>query len=248
MKITHTMAVSLLLSVNCLAGTIIASGDSSIGNSVTGGNAKFFNNVLGSGTNVLIQELDSGTASYGANIAAYYSTLAGVTATQTTSTSVTSLGGVNLFITMLPQSAYSAAELSAMSSFLGSGGTLFFIGESSGYAAGGVADPIITSTLSALGSTLTMSGNDGSIYPQTAIVVPNALTAGVSGFTYGFTSFVSGGTALFDTNGVSSASAPFVEVQTVGGTASTPEPVSAALTIVGLSLLAQRRKKHLRVS
>ena len=111
MKISFIIAGVVLLSLNSFAGTIIASGDSNIADSsLTGGNAAFFSNVLGSGTNVLIQELDPGTAAFGGNIASYYNGLAGVTATQTTSTAVSSLAGVNLFITMLPQGAYSGAE------------------------------------------------------------------------------------------------------------------------------------------
>jgi hypothetical protein len=246
MGIIHIVAGMVLLSLNSFAGTVIASGDSNIATSMTGGNATFFTNVLGSGTGVLIQELESVTAASGVNIANYYNGLPGVTATQTTATSVTSLAGVNLFITILPQAAYSADEISAMSSFLSGGGTLFFIGESSGYSGGGVADPIITSTLSALGSTMTMSGNDGSFYSRNAVVVSNPLTAGVGTFTYGFTSFVSGGTALFDTNPGAAQGSPFVEVQTVGGTSTTPEPVSEVLTLgglAGLGLLARRKKK-----
>jgi uncharacterized protein (TIGR03382 family) len=165
--------------------------------------------------------------------------LGGVTATQSTAASITSLAGVNLFISMLPQSAYSSGEISAMQSLLASGGTIFFIGESTGYSPGGVADPIITSTLATLGSTMTMAGNDGTVYPVAATVLANALTAGVSSFTYGFTSFVTGGTALFDTQGGS----PFIAVDTVG--AATPEPVTALMTLgglAGLGLLARRKK------
>jgi hypothetical protein len=62
----------------------------------------------------------------------------------------------------------------------------------------------------------------------------------------GDTSFVSGGTALFDTNPGAAQGSPFVEVQTVGGTSTTPEPVSEVLTLgglAGLGLLARRKKK-----
>ena len=118
-------------------------------------------------------------------------------------------------------------------------GTIFFIGESTGYGPGGTADPIITSTLATLGSTMTMAGNDGTVYPVSATVLANALTAGVSSFNYGFTSFVTGGTALFNTQGGS----PFIAVQTVG--AATPEPVTGLMTLgglAGLGLLARRKR------
>jgi hypothetical protein len=94
LKITLIIAGVVLLSLNSFAGTIIASGDSHIAQIVTAGNATFFSNVLGSGTSVLIQELDPGVpATYGGNIARYYNGLSGVTATQTTATSDSSLAG-----------------------------------------------------------------------------------------------------------------------------------------------------------
>ena len=241
MKLSFLYAAAFLaLALNASGGTLIVSGDSSIAYSVTGGNATFFSNVLGSGTSVLIQELESQTAGNGANIAAYYNGTAGVTATQTTATSVSDLGGVNLFISMLPQSAYSAAELSAMSTLLSAGGTLFLIGESSGYAGGNTAMPYLNGALTSLGSSLTIGGSDGSAYPVTAITVPNALTSGVTNFQYGFTALVSGGTPLFQTvNGT-----PFVEVQTLGGTA-TPEPASAWMVLGAIAMggFLLRRKK-----
>jgi hypothetical protein len=243
MKIAYLVIGLVALSAHSFAGSIIASGDSNIAESVTGGNATFFDNVLGAGKSVLIQELDPGTAGFGANLASFYNGLGGgVTATQTTSTSLASLSGVNLFITMLPQSSYSASELSAMTSLLNTGGTIFFIGESTGYGPGNVTDPIITSTLAALGSTMTMAGNDGTVYPVAAGVVANPLTAGVASFTYGFTSLVSGGTPLF----LAQDGNPFIEVQSTS--ASTPEPVSGFLMLsglTGLGLLAQRKKDPL---
>ena len=240
MRYSHLMAGAFALSLQAFGGTIVTSGDSSIAAGVSGGNATFFQNVLGAGTSVLIQELDSGTAGYGGSIANYYNGLGGVTATQSTAASITSLAGVNLFISMLPQSAYSSGEISAMQSLLASGGTIFFIGESTGYGPGGIADPIITSTLATLGSTMTMAGNDHGTYPTGATVLANPLTAGVSSFTYGFTSFITGGTPLFDTVG----GTPFIAVESVGG-AATPEPVTGLMTLgglAGLGLLARRKK------
>jgi len=91
---------------------------------------------------------------------------------------------------------------------------------------------------------MTMSGANG-LDNATAVVVPNALTAGVSNFNYVYTSFVSGGTALFDTNPTSGTGLPFIEVQTVGGSL-TPERASEVLMpggLAGLGLLARRKKR-----
>jgi len=204
------------------------------------GTTTFFRNVLGSGQSVLIQN-DPSFAFVGQFIANYYNSLPGVTATQTTS-SVDSLTGVNLFISILPQSTYSPAQFSAMNNFLSGSGTVFFIGESTGVPSGAIAAPIITAALGALGSNMTMSGNDASLFPVNAIVLANPLTAGVGTFQYGFSSFVSGGTPLLATN---PGGSPFIEVQTVGGLSTVPEPVSAASILGGLAgvyLLALRRR------
>lgn len=67
-------------------------------------------------------------------------------------------------------------------------------------------------------------------------MLANALTAGVAWFNYGFTSVVTGGTALFDAQDGN----PFIAVETVGG-AATPEPVTALMTLGGLAGLGLAR-------
>lgn len=243
MKAIGIVAGFALLSLNSFAGTIVASGDISIADSVTGGNAQFFHNVLGTGTNVLLQDQDSATLPMANNIGTFYNGLPGVTSTTITSATFGSLAGVNLFITMLPQVAYTSGEISSMSAFLNAGGTLMFISDSTGYFPASIADPLINTALASLGSSMAMSGSDGSIYPQSAVIVANPLTAGVSSFTYGFTSLVSGGTPLFETSG-GAAPVPFVEVQT-GVNPPAPEPGTEALIGVGVAAfgLLGRRKR-----
>jgi hypothetical protein len=226
------------------AGTVILSGDSNIADfiGVSGDdNGVFFQNVLGAGTNVLIQELDPGTAAEGGEIATFYNTLGGVTANQTTTSSITNLSGVNLFISMLPQTAYSSGEISAMSSFLAGGGTLFLIGEGQGYAPGGVSLPFLNSALSSLGSPLSFvpaSHDPGTHTASGGRIATNALTAGVNNFGYAYTSETIGGTPLF----FDSTDAAFVEVS---GSA-TPEPGTLPVVVLGLTAILITHRHQLQ--
>ena len=235
----------LCIAASSWAGTIILSGDSSIPSGtvpVSGGNAIFFNNVLGSGTNVLIQNLDSGTLLTANNFATYFNSLAGVTATTTSALSVTNLAGVNLFISIVPHADYTAGQLAAMSSLLSGGGTLFLMGEAVGYSGGAIARPFLNNALVALGSSMSIVGASDGVFPTNAIVVPNALTAGVGTFQYGFTSYVSGGTVLFKTAGGTA----FISAESTG-TASTPEPGTVSMMLVGIFALATAGRKRSRI-
>jgi hypothetical protein len=230
MKIHIAVILSaLVMSFDALGGTIIVSGDSTIagdaalGIPIGAGNATFFRNVLGSGTTVLIQGAGDG-------IFTYYNSLPGVTATQTTASSVSSLGGVDVFISILPGVSYSPAEIAAMNSLLSAGGTVFLIGESTGSTFGAVSDPLIDAGLVALGSGMSLAGNDESAFPENAIVESSPLTAGVLSFQYGFTSFVTGGTPLFETS-TTAVPIPFVATQI------TPEPATWGPTVCGLVTL-----------
>jgi hypothetical protein len=176
-------------------------------------------------------------------MANYYNTLAGVTATQTTNASVTDLSGVNLFISMLPQAAYSSGEITAMKSFLSGGGTLFLIGEASGYVPGGISIPFLNDALAELGSPLSFiaAPDDPSQHDATgAQIASNPLTNGVHDLLYAFTSEVTGGTPLFFTT----SKAAFIEVS-AGEVSGVPEPAALPVMLLGgaaLLYLARRRR------
>lgn len=228
----------LLIALPAKPDSILLSGDTGIGVGIGldgNDNATFFKNVLGAGSNVLIQELDSGTATVGSNIAFHYNALPGVTATQTTNASVTDLTGVNLFISMLPQAAYSSAELAAMNSFLSGGGTLFLFAEGNGYAPGGKSIPFLNAALSALGSSLSfVAANDDATdhHATGAQIAANSLTNGVNDLYYAYTSETTGGTPLFFTT----SGAPFVEgsAPEVSGV---PEPAALPAMLLGSAAL-----------
>src|SRR3989441_3580 len=143
------------------AGTILVSGDVNIGNGIDGSasapignNGVFFRNVLGAGTSVLFQtgfSVGSAADAY-TSIATLYLGLPGVTETTiTTAPSAAQLTGVSLFLSALPLTPYSAADLSVLASYLASGGTGVFLGDNNSVADLITADNNINAALGALG-------------------------------------------------------------------------------------------------
>jgi hypothetical protein len=238
MKKTLLALAGLLLAAgSAFGGTIIVSGDVSIaGSNALDVNGQFFRNVLGSGTSVVVQNFDPAVNSIAGDLAGLYNALPGVTATQT-STQTDDLSGIDVLFSFLPQSAYSVGQISAMQALLSSGGTVFFLADSSGYAAGGVAQPIISNTVALLGGSMTVSGNDQSLFPVTGVIFSDPLTAGVTTFRYGFTGSVSNGTPLFGR----ADGTPIVAYETIGAV---PEPGSVSLFAAGaVALIALRRRR-----
>jgi len=245
MKLLTIAALGTLLAYSdASAALIVVSADTTIGgaSSLPAGNGQFFQDLLGTGTSVLIQELAGGAVAPGSNIANFYNLRPGVTATQTTAPE-SSLSGADLFISILPQTAYTLAELANIDSFLGRGGTLFLIGDSSRTPGGVAADPAINGVLASLGSAVSVGGVD-----QTAF----AHAPQVGNFQYGFTTFVTSGTPSPSTSTSTSTVAPLIAVDTVPqvvevqAVESMPEPASMLLFVsglAGLGLLAHRRKK-----
>lgn len=238
-KLSLLAGIALLIALPAKPDSILLSGDTGIGVGIglTGNdNATFFKNVLGAGTNVLIQELDFGTASVGTTIAGYYNTLSGVTATETANTSVTDLTGVNLFISMLPQAAYSSAELAAMNAFVSGGGTLFLFAEGADYTPGGNSIPFLNAALSSLGSSLAfVAANDDPMehHATGAQIASNPLTSGVNDLYYAYTSETTGGTPLF----LTTTGATFVEGSTAGVGPVVPEPAALPVMLLGSAAL-----------
>jgi hypothetical protein len=181
MKILQFTVLAVLMSTSLVnAGTIVLSGDANIGNyidgsggaSVIAGNSTFYSNLLGSGTNVVIEGptasvYTSDEYAAEAAIAGYYTGL-GDTVVQVAAGSVTAatLAGANLFISDLNDTGFPTTETSALSTFLSGGGTALFEGEYSPYDAG--ADALINAALTAVGSTMSVVGNQTDCGPQTA--------------------------------------------------------------------------------
>jgi hypothetical protein len=243
----------LAVSGTATAGIIVAAGDATpvfsltdtVPNPATAGNQQFFSNVLGSGTSVLVQAASS-LSFAGPEINEFYNTLAGVTSTLLAAEATVTgadLAGKNLFLAPNPD-AFTTAEIAALGAFVGSGGSLYVMGD--GTLPSLSAD--INALLAGIGSNLSLGSTDFDEGDQTASgpeIVANALTSGVLSFNYGATVLVSGGSPLFLTNGLQ----PFVAVEDAATTVPEPATVllfSAALVALGITRMAGLAWAHRR--
>lgn len=229
---------------------IYLSGDGNLLDALTGipnsvnvdpGNQQFFRNVLGGGTRVaVLQNTYPGCCeSFDEQISQFYNGEPGVTAATIVGTvDAASLNGVDLFLSAVPDDAFTASEFNAMQGLLNSGGSIFFLGENSLF---GPYNDRINDAMIALGSPLRIVG-DG-IDPGYHTVGSNRIaadptTVGVNTFTYAFTSqvpAVAGGKTLFSTL----AGQPFLAVSRI------PEPgtgILAAVTLLCGMLVGRQRR------
>ena len=250
MNIIRTALLRALLPALCLfvvlpshAGLIVVSADANILNPVDGsggvavnaGNQQFLSNVLGLGTTTLVHDNCSGCAgSLTTAISAvnnYYNGLTGVSSsTLAGPITAASLAGIDLFVSILPATLYSASELSALSSF---GGSILFLGDNSAFQ---TQNGNINAALAALGSSISIIPNtlfDAGFHTATGSqIASDPLTAGISSLVYAAPSelLVAGGTALFFGTGGQA----FIAYD---GVIAVPEPSGLALLILGLAVL-----------
>ena len=246
---TAVFGLLVAASASASAGIIVVSGDENITDALVGkgvsfdpGDQQFFSNLLGGGTHVLVQGTDTiGIDTPVANTNTYYSSLAGVTsAIQSGPITAASLAGIDLFVSAIPANAFTAGEVSALSSFSAAGGTIFLMGDALNFAP--TPDANLNALLTGLGSALQIvPDNLDSGFRQAtgSQIATEPLTAGVTTFTYAFVSRVSGGTPLFYTSGgPANGGAPFIETSAV------PEPSSLLLTgTAGLMVMAYARRR-----
>jgi hypothetical protein len=156
--------------------------------------------------------------------------------------SASGLAGIDWFVTS-GDHAFSAAEIAALSTWLGQGGNLFLVGEGPFYA---TINANANALLSGLGSSLSISGlaqaSGGHFaYALAGEVATDAYTAGVTRFYGDFASVVLGGTPLFNESG-----RVWLAYETIGSAAAVPEPSSFVLAALGLGLLAVCRHRTRR--
>ncbi len=188
--------LAFVTSTSAFAGTIFLSGDSTPAYyAADADNNKFFANILNGGTSVIVH--DPTNIWIGGNLNSYYNSLAGVSSSNVGDAVVSDslLSGVDLFATSLFSGALDSSELAALDTFLGAGGTVLFMGEYTFPVTG------INSALAALGSGMSLYGENTDIGLWSAGVAVDPYTSGVGTFTYGATWGVSGGTALFFDSG-----------------------------------------------
>ncbi len=246
----RTCAIALaLLAVSGTAnsGLIVATGDTTpvfsltdtAPNPATVGNQRFFSNVLGSGTSVLVQATPTNPFP-GLEINEFYNTRDGVTSTLLAAearVTPAALAGKNLFLAPNPD-AFTAAEIVAIDAFVGSGGSLYIMGD-------GTLPSLsanINALLAGIGSGLSLGSTDFDDGDHTASgseIVGDALTSGVVSFAYGATVLVAGGSPLFLTNGLQ----PFAAAEVTAATV--PEPATVLLlsaAVVALGITRVRAK------
>jgi hypothetical protein len=240
-----TFVLSLLLAAvasNAAAGTLIVSGDLNIVPGLSApepnDNDVFFANVLGGGTSVAL--LSSSLAGFAVTpLDTFYTGLGATTSEFAGAVTEAALTGVDLFFGVLPDDAFSAAEIAALQAFLSGGGTVFLLGDNSaGIFAPG--NSFINALAAGLGSGMSIVPDniDGGVIAASQVQA-DPLTVGVTTFYHISASQVSGGTVLF--RGLaSSGSKPYLAYENLGD--AVPEPATWTLLGAGALAIAVRKR------
>ena len=183
---------------------------SNLENTADNDNHVFFANLVNIGilnTQVkILTSISAGTIVNGDgdnDLNAFYLAKGVTSSLWSTEVSGAALAGAELLIAMLPDDAFTSAELAAMGDFLAAGHRIVFIGEQQGFAA--AENARINAALVALGSTLSLdavsldsSGLQDTIPGQILI---HPFTDGVSLLNYGNVNSISGVPAAGGSNG-----------------------------------------------
>ncbi len=202
-------------------GAIVLSGDANIGSALIAGgepipfnpgNVTFFQNVLemNAGSRVALS-LNRAPASVITEVLSdiyqtYQDGGAAVSFIETGGISAATLGAVDLLIILLPNVDFTHAELTAMSDFLGGGGTVFFLGENTNFRPW---NDRINATLEFLGSSMRIDNTVvGRAADRTANLAAHPVLFGVMDIGFAVLSTISGGMTLVS----SELDEPFIAV------------------------------------
>lgn len=205
------------------------------------GNRTLFSNILDDSTTVAFNYRSS---SYSSQLAGYYNSFAGVqvsTGGTIPPTSTFDLLVLDFGFNNLP--FMNSAEIAAVSSFLNGGGDVILFGEHAQVTAHVTA---YNNILAALGSSIAMTSNKTSTGTSvTSAISVDDLTAGVTSFQYGWSSYLTGGTTL-----ISSGQRAIVAYEEFA-VSSTPTPAPTtnasaphALALMAIGLLAVGRRRR----
>lgn len=254
MNFTKRLATGLMAAVLSLGGAAVPAfasmvylvGDSNVATSeaiALGDNEIFFENVFG-----------------GKNLANFSDRTFGgfTTANETnfgsgTAVNAANLAGADFLVFGYNNTSVSAAELSAITNFANSGGSLFLIGE--GNTSFANVNATVNSVLSAVGSTMSMSTTDnfdlGAGSPPTyenigSFTASGAETTGVNSWATAFAGSINVGSGSALISGVGDVGNFGVAV---AGEALAPIPLPAALPLMSaalglLGLLGIRRRRQ----
>ncbi|MFT7220092.1 MAG: hypothetical protein ACI8Z1_001709 [Candidatus Azotimanducaceae bacterium] len=224
------------------AGIIEVFGDVNSMASNTAPRNQLLDNLLGSGTNVVVSDKLPSDYPDGSTFNNHFNSTFGVTSTLSSASIDSSvLTGVDLLFVNIgccgtgpAGNPYSAAEVSAMATFLQSGGNVGLLSEPCCYNA--AQGTWLNTMLTALGSTIQFTGWVGDA--GTATMSTSPLTTGVVGYAPGTFSTLTGGQSLATLNGHTMIASDNI--------AGVHEP--ATLALLGLSLLglAFNRRRRLR--
>lgn len=224
-KFLNITLVSLVLTVSGFAnaGLIIASGDSNIN---TSPNSQLFNSLFG-GNDVIGRNGSSETwatnnwASFATGSALSYSSTSSISSPLSADWVILGSG-----------TGLTATEFSFLDTFMNNGGNLWVVGEASTYnSINAVATSVLTHFNTGMSISLAGISTIGNASPEALSL------GGGANFQVNFSSYISGGTALYsDNNGAIVSVSSF-------NTTSVPEPSTLAIFALGMMGLVSRRFK-----
>ena len=224
------LAILLTVTSQANAGLIIAVGDSNINNS---SNSVFFNNVFG---NQNVIGLNSATDPWSLDNWDSVATQTAASYSQSMTLSSSSLIGADWLIAS-SGSLYSQSTLQLISGFLSAGGNLWVGGEADVFSAFEPANQLLTH----LGSSISLDAVSTSQYSSASNTNSDAYTVGTTTFSANYLSTITGGVALYSSNGNVTAAIDRTTFQE--NATSVPEPSTLAIFALGIMGLASRRFK-----
>lgn len=240
------------LSAAPASAALFVSGDTNVLNQLgVAANQTFFSNIV-EGTNVLVQDSTRTFLSTQADDAVNFYNGNGFTASLFGANNTVTAGdltGVDLYIAVARNNAFTLSETAAIAGYLAAGGNVLVTGEN---AAPEFADlnALINVLLTDLGSSMQIvpATLDGGGFATANLLGPSPFLTGTAGFQYAATSEVTGGLALF---GTESSNTAFLSVEGMIGGA-VPEPATWAFMIFGFGAIGgamrRQRKANVKVS